>query len=62
MPAGDLRVTLVAFETRYARPRRPEADDRSVRNSQKPDDVENELVMWIPQLEAFLASLAFEAP
>jgi hypothetical protein len=57
VPLSDLTVTIVGYETRCACV--PNPTDAYDRGGQIGDDTENELSMWIPELEAFLASLEF---
>lgn len=53
VPVSDFTVTVVAWEDR--------CNGCEVEEGM-PDDFENELSMWISELEAFLASMTFEAP
>lgn len=55
VPVEDLTVTVVAFETRCSC-----SFETSWSRSGHVDDEENELSMWLDQLEGFLSAVTFE--
>jgi hypothetical protein len=57
VPVEELTVTLVGYETRCAC-----SFEQSWAREDHIDDIENELSMWISELEAFLAAMSFEVP
>ena len=57
VPIEELTVTLVGYETRCAC-----SVQQSWARDSHVDDVENELSMWVPELEDLLESMMFEAP
>jgi hypothetical protein len=57
VPVEDFTVTLVGYEARCAC-----SFQQSWARFGHVDDVENELSMWIPELEAFLAAMSLEVP
>ena len=57
VPVDDLTVTVVGYETRCAC-----SFEQSWARSGNVDDEENELSMWVPELDALRAAMALEAP
>lgn len=56
VPVDDLTVTVLVWESRCKCP-----EGLFGREDHVDRDVENELSMWVPELEAFLAAMSFEA-
>lgn len=62
VPVGEFIVTVMGFESRCACDGGPPGSNPILPLDQLLDDTENELDMWLPELEAFLADLTFDAP
>ena len=58
VPVGDLTVSVMGYETRCACVPKGTPDAFGYA-AQRSDDEENELSMWIDELEAFLAGIEF---
>lgn len=62
VPIGDATVTVAGYETRCACVTDRAEASQYDRGAQITDSVENELSMWLGELEAFLASIEFVQP